>query len=140
MAYAKRTKVPADRTRGEIEKLLKTNGASAFAYASDVGKVMIIFVMNDRRLRFVVPMPIVNKTGTNERDVARETARRWRSLLLLVKAKLEAVESKIVGFDEEFLAHIVIGGETVGDRWTAEAAELLADPHRKLPPLLGAGT
>ncbi len=39
---------------------------------------------------------------------------RWRALALLVKAKLEAVESGIVSFEEEFLAHVVLpDGSTV---------------------------
>lgn len=41
---------------------------------------------------------------------------RWRALLLVVKAKLEAVECGIATFDDEFMAHILIpGGGTVGD-------------------------
>lgn len=135
--YAERTKVPVDRTRSEIEKVLKSNGSTGFIYGSSPGRVMIGFEMKSRRLRFVVPMPEANKTRSNEREVDREVARRWRSLLLLIKAKLESVGSGIVEFDQEFLAHIVIqGSETVGDRWI-EAVKSL--DTGTLPPLLGPG-
>jgi hypothetical protein len=41
---------------------------------------------------------------------------RWRALALVIKAKLEAVESGITEFEREFMAHIVLpGGGTVGD-------------------------
>ena len=41
---------------------------------------------------------------------------RWRALLLVVKAKLEAVEAEIATFEEEFLPHIVLpNGRTVGE-------------------------
>lgn len=49
---------------------------------------------------------------------AREKAmrQRWRALALVVKAKLEAVESGITTFEDEFLAHIVLpDGSTVGE-------------------------
>ena len=38
----------------------------------------------------------------------QERRRLWRALLLNIKAKLEAVESGISVFDEEFMAHIVL--------------------------------
>jgi hypothetical protein len=41
---------------------------------------------------------------------------RWRALLLVIKAKLEAVQGGITEFDAEFLPHIVLpDGQTVGD-------------------------
>ena len=46
--------------------------------------------------------------------VALGCRQRWRALNLAIKAKLEAVESGIVTFDQEFLAHIVgPSGQTV---------------------------
>jgi hypothetical protein len=50
-----------------------------------------------------------------------EMRRRWRSLALAIKAKLEVVASGIATFDEEFMAHLVLpDGTTVGDRVTTE--------------------
>jgi hypothetical protein len=136
--YAKKTKVPVGQSRNEVETLLVKNGATGFMYGHVDGKTMIAFELRERRLRFIVPMPQVNKTRSNEREVGAEIRRRWRALLLVLKAKLEAVDSQIVQFDEEFLAHIVVrGSETVGDIFVPQMREAIATG--KLPPLLGPG-
>jgi hypothetical protein len=85
----------------------------------------------------------VEKTRSEIRDPRKrecEERRRWRCLLLNVKAKFEAVENQIVTFEEEFLAHIVVPGtgETVG----AWAAPRIAEAYERgahMPPLLGGG-
>lgn len=133
--YAQDTSVPVERTRAEIEKLLEKHGAKSFVYGTTEAQIMIVFEMKSRRLRFLVPMLALNKSKSNEKEVAKEKRRRWRSLLLLIKAKLEAVASEIVEFDAEFLAHLVVSGNTtVGDRWTAEAVSMIS--RGELPPLL----
>lgn len=44
----------------------------------------------------------------------RAVRQRWRALLLVIKAKLEAVESGIAVFEDEFLAYTVLpSGRTV---------------------------
>ena len=46
---------------------------------------------------------------------AEEVRRRWRALLLVIKAKLESVESGIETFEEAFASQIVLAnGQTVG--------------------------
>lgn len=137
--YAERTAVPVDRTRAEIEHLLQRHGASSFVYGTTSGQALLAFEMHDRRLRFLVPLPSLNKGGSNENAVKSETRRRYRALLLVLKAKLEAVSSSIVTFDEEFLAHIVIeGNTTVGDRIVPGIPDVIKTGG-KLPPLLGPG-
>ncbi|MEL6908489.1 MAG: hypothetical protein AAFP22_23970, partial [Planctomycetota bacterium] len=61
-------------------------------------------------------------TGRVRSDAARMKAweqaqrQRWRALLLVVQAKLEAVECGISTFEQEFLAHIVLpNGSTVDE-------------------------
>lgn len=137
--YAHKTKVPVNQTRSEVEHLLEKHGASGFMYGSTNGQAMVVFEMKERRLKFVVPMPTLNKSGSNENAVKAETRRRWRALLLVLKAKLEAVNSEIVEFDEEFLAHIIVSGNTtVGDHMVPQMKQALATG--KLPPLLGSGS
>lgn len=137
--YAEGTSVPVDRTRSEIERILRQNGAGSFMFGEANAQALIAFDMKGRRLRFVVPMPSANtKPRLNERQIASETRRRWRALLLVLKAKLEAVSSGIVAFDHEFLAHIVVeGSTTVGDRLVPNLDTTIATG--KLPPLLGTG-
>ena len=49
---------------------------------------------------------------------------RWRALALVIKAKLEAVESGITTFEDEFLAHIVMpDGQTVATHIKPRIAE-----------------
>jgi hypothetical protein len=59
------------------------------------------------------------RVSDSERDrrYEQEYRRRWRVLLITVKAMLEAVDSKVLTFDQAFLAHIVIPGtaKTLGD-------------------------
>lgn len=108
--FAEGTKVPPERSRAEIERLVRKRGARSFGSYTTPEGTSILFEIRNRRIRFVLPLP----KGTTE----REECRRWRCLLLSVKAKFEAVDSGIVSFDEEFLAHIVVpdSEETVGSR------------------------
>jgi hypothetical protein len=144
--YAERTSVPVDRTRSEVERLLRANGATQFVFGHADGHALLAFEIGmdrdgekqKRRLRFLVPMPVQSRSLT-EHKVRAEERRRWRALLLVLKAKLEAVSSSIVTFDQEFLAHIVIDGNTtVGDRMVPSIPQALKTGG-SLPPLLGAG-
>jgi hypothetical protein len=49
--------------------------------------------------------------------VEQEERTRWRSLLLVIKAKLEAVESSIATFEEEFMAQIVLPNQQTVGQW-----------------------
>ncbi len=108
--YAEKTKVPVSRSRDEIEKTLARYGADKFLYGSETGRAMIGFQMNNRHIKIMLPLP----GGESPKD-QQETRRRWRSLTMIIKAKLEAVASGISVFDDEFMAHIVLpDGGTVG--------------------------
>lgn len=88
-------------------------GAEGFAYGWQGKNVMIGFMLRDRRMQFVLPLPDM---GNNKQKYEQEIRSKWRALFLIIKAKLEAVESGITTLEDEFLAHIVLpGGETVGD-------------------------
>ena len=151
--YAERTDVTSDRSRSEIERTLARYGASQFMYGWETGRAVVGFAMEDRRVRFDLPMPDRNDRrfthtptrGTRRSETAidaeydQEVRQRWRALALVVKAKLEAVAAGITSFEEEFLAHIVLpSGETVGG-WAVPQIE---EVYRtgKMPPLLPAIT
>jgi hypothetical protein len=136
--YAQKTKVPVDRTRSEIEQMLLRAGATGFMFGSTAGQAMIVFEMNDRRLKFLLPIPVPSRSMSEEKAKS-ETRRRWRALLLVLKAKLEAVASSIVEFDVEFLPFVVVrGNETVGEQMVPQLDKVLASGE--LPHLLGPGT
>ena len=127
--YASQTDVTSDRSRSEIERTLQRYGARGFMYGWDESRAVLGFVASDRQVRFVLPMPDRTArefTHTPSRNQRRSPAaaaeayeqavrQRWRALALVIKAKLEAVAAGIVTFDEEFLAHLMIGDRTVGE-------------------------
>ena len=99
--YASGTKVSANRSREEIEKLLMRFGAGQFGYMTDAdaGVAHIVFVYRKMRFRVSVTLPHKEdfaltpsgrekKSNQIESDWEKEVRRRWRSLTLLVKAKL----------------------------------------------------
>ena len=127
-AYAADTQVSADRSRTEIERILRRFGADTFLYGWDREKAVIQFQAEGKQVRFVLPMPDRNDprfthtpSKNRERtDVAAQaewekaTRSNWRALALIIKAKLVAIDSGITEFESEFLAHIVLpSGETV---------------------------
>jgi hypothetical protein len=150
--YAARTTVPVDRSRDEIERMLIRYGAAAFQYGWEGDIAAIAFRLNDRYIRILLPMPerdAFKKTAQNRtrRSVdaqqsayEQEVKRRWRALVLIIKAKLEAVASGITTVEREFIADIVMpNNETVG-QWLAPQIEA-AYQSGKMPPLLpGANT
>jgi len=147
--YAANTDVTSEKSRGEIEKTLARYGADQFFYGWDRDRATIGFRMENRRVQFVLPLPDRNddefiytpakKYLRSDRDAeaAYEQAvrQKWRALALVVKAKLEAVESGITTFEDEFLAHIVLpNGQRVGDFMVPQIAT--AYETGKMPPLI----
>lgn len=131
--YAADTAVPVDRSRAEIERLLARYGASAFGYLSEGDNQVIVFQIGGRRvfMHLVLPDRADREfTHTGVRGARRSPAEagrvyeqavraRWRSLVLIIKAKLEAVASGITTVEREFLADIALpSGQTVG-QWMA---------------------
>lgn len=130
MRYAQNTQVSTDRSRAEIESTLKRYGATAFMYGWQEQDAVIAFEISNRKMKFFLPMPArddpeFTKTPKG-RSRSNETAvfeaweqgcrQRWRSLCLIIKAKLEAVASGIRGLEDEFMADIVMpDGQTVSE-------------------------
>jgi len=149
--FAENTSVAAERSRAEIERILARYGATGFMYGWSAEHATVAFDMNARRVMFRLPMPASDDrefTHTPSRGTRRSAAQieaaydqavrqRWRALALVIKAKLEAVESGITLFEEEFLAHIVLpNGQTVG-HWMLPQVEQ-AYSRGTMPPLLPA--
>ena len=133
MEFARDTEVPIEKSKMEIERTLTRYGATEFLSGWKDGQAVIGFRVHDRMLRFVLPLP--NKEDfrrTPERHFRRNDAdtvraweqgqrQRWRALALVIKAKLEAVQSGISTFEREFLGNILMAnGQTVYE-WTAPA-------------------
>ena len=105
--------------------MLERHGAENFGtgWVKD-RKAGITFRLYGRLIRFELPLATLEDAHAALRcrrfyrykdppgSVAKawadqENRRRWRCLHLAIKAKLEAVATKIFTFEEEFLAHIV---------------------------------
>jgi len=117
MAYAEKTTVPVSKSRMEIEELIRKHGAGQFVSGYSGDKVMIGFSAAGRQVRFIVTV----QTGKTQKDTEQIERQRWRALLLVIKAKFEAIESGVSCFDDEFLAHIVLpDGQTAGQWMTPQ--------------------
>lgn len=107
--FAASTRVSTEQTRTEIERTLSRYGGTAFAYMTRAGKAIIAFEARERHIKITMPLPL----GDSEKE-KQETRQRWRALLLVIKAKLESVESGIETLEEAFYANIVMpDGRTI---------------------------
>jgi hypothetical protein len=133
--YASDTGVPAEKSRAEIERLIVRYGATATAFMTAADHAIVVFECHQRRVMFRLPLPhrddkeFTHRQANQYRNTSRPRSlseaasvweqacrQRWRALALVIKAKLEAVESGITTFEDEFLSHIVMpDGQTVGD-------------------------
>ncbi|CAE14768.1 hypothetical protein NUH30_18710 [Leptospira sp. 85282-16] len=125
--YAENTEVSSDRSKSEIEKTLRKYGAKEFVSGWNDNQAMILFSMEGRKVKFLLPLPPKSDFSKTETGRARKPnqieeayeqgiRQRWRALSLAIKAKLEMLECGIATFDEEFLPYIVMpNGSTVAE-------------------------
>lgn len=130
--FAEGTKVPIETTRMELERLLRAYGADAIVMGWDGPISTIAFRLQGRHIKYTIEQPSRAETVVTHypsgkprpghafsEAVAAEHRRRWRALLLIVKAKLELVAAGDADFGDEFLAHTMLAdGSTVGE-WIA---------------------
>lgn len=147
--YAAKTGVPVARSRAEIEDTLKRYGAGAFMYGTRETNVVIGFEVNKRQIKMTMTMPALKEFERDGRGAQRTTKalekahdqacrQRWRALALVVKAKLEAVETGVATFEQEFLPYMVLpGGRTVAEELIPKLSAYYEEG--KVPRLL-AGT
>jgi len=126
--YAKATNVSVAKSRSELERTIERYGATKLisGFDSEEGTSFVAFQLGDVQIRMILRLPRLEefaKTDSGRRRnkdsvaKAHEQACRsaWRSFVLVVKAKFEAVETGITTLQEEFLAHVVVpGGKTIG--------------------------
>jgi hypothetical protein len=122
--FARDTKVPVQQTQIEIQKMLDKAKAKQYGTAVDYDArtARVQFRLHDRVIRFTVALPDpVRYRGDR---YARLERQKWRALLLVLKAKLESVESAIETFEEAFLANIVMPDQrTVAEIVLPQVAE-----------------
>lgn len=127
--YGAYTDVAVDKSKREIEALLRRHGATHYGTGWDETHDKLQFAMHGQTIRFVIPRPDpkdpifthdragrVRASSHRQRLIEQADRQRWRALYLVIRAKIEAVEAGIAIFEQEFLAFIV-GPEdlTIGD-------------------------
>lgn len=120
MAFAKTTTVSIGKTKDEIQRSLIRAGASGFAEAQRGREAFYAFQFNHIgvKIKFKLPLPPgANATALDIKKYEQECRTKWRCLLLVIKAKIESVESGIETFEQAFLPHIALkDGSTVGEK------------------------
>lgn len=154
--YAEGTSVPVAKSRAELEAILTRYGAERFGSMTENERALVLFEVKGRRVVFVLPLPkfddfktkktrpgggyfvkTVNLTPEQQAKAYEQGCReKWRALVLVVKAKLEAVRSGITTFEDEFAMHFVMpDGRRLRDTLLPALETTLSSG--KLPPLLG---
>lgn len=147
MAYAETTTVSVSKTKADIETMIQNAGADQFVSGFKDNMAIIGFTLSNRQIRFVLPLPLKSDfeftPGHRKRqnaDVinkawAQACRSKWRSLYLIIKAKLEAVESGISTVEREFFYDIVLpDGQTIGQFMAPQIEE--AYETGQMPPML----
>ena len=152
--FASSTKVDVLKTRHEIEVLLAKHGATSFGYIYDENNEQLAFEVEGRRVRLSFPRvrlenapqsKRINPASTRATTQADKEAwlnqqnmTRWRQLLLLITAKLAAVQAGITTIEEEFLSNIVLPNNQTVHQWASPQLRN-AYTGNKMPPLLPGG-
>lgn len=126
MAYAENTKVPLEQSIAEIIGMVRKAGAESVGQFHEKNRFVIMFALGDRQMKFSVPLLTQwggPTRGGNGRDIdvaaklEQANRQKGRALMLVVKAKLESVESGVETFEQAFFANIVLAdGATVYER------------------------
>lgn len=133
--YAANTTVSVERSLAELRRVLNRYGCEGFGYIDEGGRTVVAFTLRQGDLR----LPLRFDLEAPEGD-AKELRRRWRCLILIVKAKLEAIENEVADPYRELGPYLVLpNGSTVGERLQADLEGPLLEGKlpRSLPALMG---
>ena len=119
--YANKTKVPVDRSIAEVRRILLSHGVGEkdviIVHAGDGD--MIEFIYQGFRIRYFVACT----------EDPQEQRRRWRAIVLIVKAKFELMGVGFAPVEQVFLPEIVAhNGKLLGEMMGAKVRASL-DTH-----------
>ena len=138
------TKIAATTTWGQIERLLRTHGATQVAPMSEydeqthqLAAVSFCFTMNVRGtsypFRFDIPIRLPNRTTDRQRAQAERTA--YRQFYWWLENNLNLVDAGFVDLERVLLAWIAVlgpeGGTTVGSLMLKAISEGKLQPALK---------
>lgn len=103
--YAAKTKSSIPKTQQDIGFLLRKS-AEEWTVTERPGKGGdVIFKMRSKVVRMRIAYEKIG--GFTQRQWDQDCCAKWRGLLLVIKAKLVAIETGIAIFDQEFLPYFV---------------------------------
>jgi hypothetical protein len=116
--YAEGTSVDVLSSQAEVLKHLARFGIGKHAFLTDEESASVAFEWEGLSYRLTINTPSLEEflktpTGQDRTELqavkfrTEEAKRRWRSLVLLVKAKTVAVEDQIATFEQEFMPYLV---------------------------------
>ena len=114
--YAEDTKVPIVQSRSSIETMLRRAGASRIMSMDEALEAVVLFMLAGRLIKLRVEI------AGDAKDQQRRAI--WRAVLLVVKAKIEAVAQGITTVEQEWLAHVVLPDGTTVGQWIEPRLQL----------------
>ena len=132
MTYASSTTVSPEKSRMEIEQMLFKFGASEFGVLTKPNSGAVGFVVHGIRIMIEIPLPSrdsfkeykdrhgyrkFREPAAQQREYEQAVRSRWRSLCLLIKAKMVGIQEGATTFEVEFLPYMITAnGQTFGER------------------------
>ncbi len=128
--YAQDTNVPAYKSQAEVRQMLAKMGADQFALMEMDGRVVMRFRVRQTTYQIERPaLPDIPKKSVEQRERAA-----WRALVLLVKAKMVAIDQGITTVEREFFADVVLRD---GSKLIEHQESLIDWAYEDGPPRLG---
>lgn len=123
--YAARTTVSPENTQASIKKAIMGYGADEFGIAESRTQAMVTFKIEHLHVRVTIDLP--EREGYRSESATEQAVRqRWRALLLVIKAKLEAVDAGVSTLESEFLPFVVMAdNRTLGEHIIPRLAEIV---------------
>lgn len=150
-AYAAGTEVPVERSKLELERVLRRAGAQQYGTAHDDanGQAIVYFKLAQRSIRLNIPLPKVTdfkhrpnsswrlaSSADQQRRWEQACRVRWRGIILVVKAKMQLIDLGLSTVEREFLADITMpDGRSVAELFKPILEEAYLTGRT---PLLGA--
>ena len=119
--YAEGTTVSVNASQGEIAGILMAHGVRKQGWMSSPDGDELMFELDGHSFRFQILKPTlteIRRDYPNTRDerakLDAEWRRRWRATVLLLKAKLEFIDSGDTTLERELLPYMITAGGQTG--------------------------
>lgn len=132
--YAEGTKVSVESSRGELTGILAKHGVQRMGWMGAPEGDELLFELGGGQFRLRIVKPTMAEIGTDypnaydqQAKLDGEWRRRWRANVLLLKAKLEFIDSGDTTLDKELLPYRVLAdGRTLEEAISLGGIKMLA--------------